>query len=239
MRVEGVSPDGFTLPHVLKACGGVMELAMGKGYIVKFIGAAWIVFDVLNDRTIVSWTSIISGYAHNGNSMEALRIFSRMRELDVKLDWIAIVSVLRAYTDVDDLGQGKSIQGLVVKLRLELEHDLLVALTSLECYDIGVGALELARWMDDYVDKNCARYVFDRTPCKDVVAWSAMIVGYGLHGRGYEAIDMFKAGMWSHVRKVGILMREKGESKDLGYALIEINGKLQAFRVGDKSHPDL
>ncbi|KAK9135584.1 hypothetical protein Syun_014914 [Stephania yunnanensis] len=25
--------------------------------------------------------------------------------------------------------------------------------------------------------------------------------------------------------------------KDLGYDLIEINGKLQAFRVGDKSHP--
>ncbi|KAK9168599.1 hypothetical protein Syun_000739 [Stephania yunnanensis] len=471
MQVEGVSPDGFTLPHVLKACSGVMELAMGRrvhcqiyrrGFesdvfvqngLVAFyakcgeIGKAWIVFDVLNDRTIVSWTSIISGYAQNGNPMEALRIFSRMRELDVKPDWIAIVSVLRAYTDVDDLGQGKSIQGLVVKLGLELEHDLLVALTSLysKCGEVWtarflfdqmerpdvvlwnamisgyaksgyadeavdlfhrmisanvrpdsitlrstiiacaqVGALELARWMDDYVDKSlyrndvlvntalidmyakcgnvdCARSVFDRTPCKDVVVWSAMIVGYGLHGRGYEAIDMFSAmrqagvkpndvtfiglllacnhaglvqegweyfhsirghgieprhqhyaivvdllgragylneayefissmpieagvtvwgallsackiyrnvalgeyaaervfslepfnaghyvqlanlyasaGMWSHVRKVRILMREKGLSKDLGYSLIEINGKLQAFRVGDKSHP--
>ncbi|KAK9151437.1 hypothetical protein Syun_009746 [Stephania yunnanensis] len=246
MQVEGVSPDGFTLPNVLKACSGVMELAMGRrvhcqiyrrGFesdvfvqngLVAFyakcgeIGKAWIVFDVLNDKTIVSWTSIISGYAHNGNSMEASRIFSRMRELDVKPDWIAIVSVLRAYTDVDDLGRGKSIQGLVVKLGFELEHDLLVALTSLECYDIGVGALELARWMDDYIDKSlyrndvlvnttlidmyakcgnvdCARSVFDRTPCKDVVVWSAMIVGYGLHGRGYEAIDMFSA-----MRRAGV-----------------------------------
>ncbi|RVW69648.1 Pentatricopeptide repeat-containing protein, partial [Vitis vinifera] len=43
--------------------------------------------------------------------------------------------------------------------------------------------------------------------------------------------------LWDSVAKVRILMREKGLSKDLGYSLIEINGKLQAFRVGDKSHP--
>ncbi|CAI0449091.1 unnamed protein product [Linum tenue] len=32
-------------------------------------------------------------------------------------------------------------------------------------------------------------------------------------------------------------MKEKGLSKDLGYSSIEINGKLQVFQVGDKSHP--
>ncbi|KAK7273053.1 hypothetical protein RIF29_14099 [Crotalaria pallida] len=32
-------------------------------------------------------------------------------------------------------------------------------------------------------------------------------------------------------------MKEKGLSKDLGYSLIEINGKLQAFHIGDKTHP--
>lgn len=43
--------------------------------------------------------------------------------------------------------------------------------------------------------------------------------------------------MWDHVAKIRVLMKEKGLSKDLGYSLIEINGKLQGFRVGDKSHP--
>ncbi|XWS30718.1 hypothetical protein CRYUN_Cryun23aG0012300 [Craigia yunnanensis] len=165
-----------------------------------------------------------------------------------------------------------------------------------------------------------ARMVFDRTLDKDVVVWSAMIVGYGLHGRGLEALDLYQlmkqtgvcpndvtflglltacnhsarvedgwqlfhcmtdfgieprhqhyacvvdllgcAGFldqafdfimnmpiepalqspcfFQNVEsccKGRVLMREKGLSKDLGYSLIEINGKLQAFRVRDKSHP--
>ena len=36
-----------------------------------------------------------------------------------------------------------------------------------------------------------ARKVFDQTKTKDIVVWSAMIVGYGLHGRAHEAIDLF------------------------------------------------
>lgn len=38
--------------------------------------------------------------------MEALRIFSKMRKMNVEPHWISLVSVLRAYTDVVDLGQG-------------------------------------------------------------------------------------------------------------------------------------
>ncbi|KAK0590239.1 hypothetical protein LWI29_024360 [Acer saccharum] len=471
MQMAWVSPDGYTLPLVLKACSGLPSLEMGRpvhgqifrhGFeadvfvqngLVAFyakcgqIARARIVFDRLCDRTIVSWTSIISGYAQNGQPMEALRIFSQMRNMNVEPDWIALVSVLRAYTDAEDLEQGKSIHSCVIKLGLELESDLLISLTAMyaKCGQVSiarslfdqmkipnvimwnamisgyakngyaeeavklfremiskniradsitvssailacaqVGSLELAKWMDDYIGKSeyrndvivntalvdmfakcgsvdLARMVFDRTPDKDVVMWSAMIVGYGLHGRGKEAIDLYhamkqsgvppndvtfvglltacnhsglvnegwklfhcmkdygieprhqhyacvvdllgragylnqaydfimnmpiepgvsvwgallsackihrnvelgeyaaehlfsldpyntghyvllsnlyaSARLWNRVAKLRVLMREKGVTKDLGYSLIEINGKLQAFRVGDKSHP--
>ncbi|XP_042478176.1 pentatricopeptide repeat-containing protein At3g12770 [Macadamia integrifolia] len=472
MQSRGVSPDRFTLPYVLKACSGQSALKMGfrihaqifrhgfesdvfvqNGLVALYakcgeINRARAVFDGLCDRTIVSWTSIISGYAQNGQPLEALRIFSEMRQQDVKLDWIALVSVLKAYTDVEDLEPGKSVHGIVIKMGLEMEPDLLIALTSMyaKCGEVTVakslfdqmempnvilwnamisgfakngyadeavevfrkmtykgikadsitvravisacaqvGSLDLARLMDEYIDRTeyrndvfvntalidmyakCgsiefARKVFDNTPDKDVVVWSAMIVGYGLHGRAREAIDLFNlmkharvepndvtflglllacnhsglvqegweyfyrmqqdhgivprhqhyacvvdllgrggyldeaykfianmpiepgitvwgallsackihrhvslgeyaaervfsldplnAGhyvqlsnlyaslrMWDRVAKVRVLMKEKGLSKDLGYSMIELNGKLQAFRVGDKSHP--
>ena len=471
MQASGVSPDGFTLPCVLKACSGVPVLEVGQrvhGQIFRLgfesdvfvqnglvalyakcgrVEQARIVFEGLDDRNIISWTSIISGYAQNGQPMEALRIFWQMRQSNVKPDWIALVSVLRSYTDVEDLEQGKSIHGCVVKMGLEYEPDLLISLTSMyaKCGQVmvarfffdqtkipnvmmwnvmisgyakngyaneavglfqemifknvrtdsitvrltilacaQVGSLELGEWMGDYINKteyrndvfvntalidmfakcgsiDLAREVFDRTLDKDVVVWSAMIVGYGLHGRGRQAIDIFHAmkqagvfpndvtfvglltacnhsglveegwkffhsmkyygikarhqhyscvvdllgrsghlneaydfimnmpiepgvsvwgallgackiyrhvtlgeyaaeqlfsldpyntghyvqlsnlyascRLWDRVSKVRILMREKGLSKDLGYSLIEINGKLQAFRVGDKSHP--
>jgi pentatricopeptide repeat protein len=471
MEMAGVSPDCFTFPYVLKVCGGLRALEMGRlvhgqifrhgfesdVFVQNSLVAMYVkcsqprrartVFDGLYDRTIVTWTSIISGYAQNGEPMEALRIFSQMRQSNVNPDWIALVSVLRAYTDVEDLEQGKSVHGCVIKMGLEYEPDLLISLTSMYakcgqvtvarsffnqmeipnlilwnamisgyakngyaeeavrlfremiCKNIRVdsitvrsailacaqvGSLELARWMDDYIMKSeyrndvfvntalidmyakcgsvdLARIVFDRTLDKDVVVWSAMIVGYGLHGRGREAIDLYhamkqagvcpndvtfvglltacnhsglvkegwelfhrmrdygieprlqhyacvvdllgRAGhlgqaydfitnmpiepgvsvwgallsackiyrnvtlgeyaaeqlfsidpfntghyvqlsnlyasvrLWGRVAKVRVLMKEKGLSKDLGYSLIEINGKLQAFCVGDKSHP--
>ncbi|KAG2717132.1 hypothetical protein I3760_03G159000 [Carya illinoinensis] len=471
MQMAGVSPDGFTFMHVLKACTGLPTLEMGwqvhaqifrhgfqsdvlvQNALVALyakcgqIGRSRVVFDDLCDRNVVSWTSIISGYAQNGEPMEALRIFSQMRQSSTRPDWIALVSVLRAYTDVEDLQQGKSVHGCVIKMGLEYEPDLLISLTSMyakcgqvtlarsffdqmeipnvilwnamisgyakngfaeEAVDLfremisnkiridsitvrsailacsQVGSLELARWMDDYIMRSeysddvlvntalidmyakcgsvdLARIVFDRTLDKDVVVWSSMIVGYGLHGRGREAIDLYyamkrdgvlpndvtfvglltacnhsglveegwelfhsmryfgieprhqhyacvvdllgragrldeaydfitnmpiepgvsvwgallsackiyrhltlgefaakhlftldpyetghyvqlsnlyaSARLWNHVGKVRVLMKEKGLTKDYGYSLIEINGKLQAFRVGDKSHP--
>lgn len=471
MQSAGVSPDRFTIPYVLKACSGKTDIEMGRivhGHIFRYgfesdvfvqnglvalyakcsqIERARIVFDGLNDRTIVSWTSIISGYAQNGQPVEALKFFYQMRQCNVKPDWIALVSVLRAYTDVEDLKQGKSVQSCVIKMGLDFEPDLLVSLTAMysKCGLVSVarllfdqmeipnlilwnamisgyakngyadeavnlfrkmisknltpdsitvratilacahvGSLELARWIDGYISKseyrsdvfvntalidmyakcgsvNLARKVFDRTTDKDVIVWSAMIVGYGLHGRGREAIDLFhsmkqagvhpndvtfvglltacnhsglveegwgffqymtdygikarhqhyacvvdllgragylnkahdfildmpiepgvtvwgallsackiyrhvplgeyaakklfaldplntghyvqlsnlyaSARMWDRVQKIRIIMREKGLNKDFGYSLIEINGKLQAFRVGDKSHP--
>ncbi|RVW72506.1 Pentatricopeptide repeat-containing protein [Vitis vinifera] len=385
MQASGVSPDGFTLPCVLKACSGVPVLEVGKrvhGQIFR-LGFESDVF-VQNGLVALVWTERPA----NG-SFENFRANETM---ECEPDWIALVSVLRAYTDVEDLEQGKSIHGCVVKLGLEFEPDLLISLTAMyaKCGQVmvarsffdqmeipnvmmwnamisgyakngyvneavglfqemisknirtdsitvrsailacaQVGSLELAKWMETTSIKlNLAREVFDRTLDKDVVVWSAMIVGYGLHGRGQDAIDLFyamkQAGvcpndvtfhyacvvdllgrsghlneaydfittmpiepgvsvwgallgackiyrhvtlgeyaaeqlfsldpfntghyvqlsnlyassrLWDSVAKVRILMREKGLSKDMGYSLIEINGKLQAFRVGDKSHP--
>ncbi|XP_059661020.1 pentatricopeptide repeat-containing protein At3g12770 [Cornus florida] len=471
MQSASVIPDCFTLPHVLKACSGLPAMEIGRavhgqifrhgfesdGFVLNGLVAfyakcsqmrqAQIVFDRLYDRTIVSWTSLISGYAQNGHPMEALKFFSQMRKSNVELDWISLVSVLRAYTDVEDLEQGKSVHACVIKTGLEFEPDLRIALTAMyaKCGQVmvakslfdqmevsnvilwnamisgyakngyadeavelfkkmtlknvrpdsvtvrstilacaQVGSLEQARQMHDYINNSehrndvyvntalidmyakcgsveLARKVFNQTPTRDVVVWSAMIVGYGLHGRGREAIDLFdrmkqagvcpndvtfigllmacnhsglveegwkifhsmrdyrieprhqhyacvvdllgragylqkacdfiismpiepavsvwgallsackiyhhvnlgeyaakrlfsldplntghyvqlsnlyaSARLWDRVAKVRVLMRERGLTKDLGYSMIEINGKLQAFRMGDKSHP--
>ncbi|XXG55453.1 hypothetical protein AAC387_Pa03g3119 [Persea americana] len=471
MQQEGVSPDGFTLPYVLKACSSFPSLKTGRevhaqifrhglesdvfvqnGLIAMYakcglLGCARLVFDGLCERTVVSWTSMLSGYAQNGHPLEALKIFSEMRAADVNADFVALVSVLKAYTDVEGLEQGKSVHSCVIKSGLELEPDLLIALTAMyaKCGQVQVakslfdhmsmprvilwnamisgyakngyaneavelfrkmvstnarpdsitlrsvilacaqvGVLELGIWMDDYVSRSeyrddvfvntalidmyakCgsirhSRIVFERIPSKDVVVWSAMISSYGLHGHGHEAIDLFhkmklarvepndvtfvgllsacnhsglvdegwkyfhcmrdygieprhqhyacvvdllgragyldeaydfvmsmpmkpevtvwgallsackiygnvrlgryaaeqvfaldplnaghyvqlsnlyaSAGLWNDVSKVRVLMKERGLVKALGYSLIEINGKLQSFRVGDKSHP--
>ncbi|KAL3647176.1 hypothetical protein CASFOL_008144 [Castilleja foliolosa] len=470
MQQDFVSPDKFTFPLVLKACGVVSASRYGQAVHAQIFRLGCedvvvqnallsfylkhgenkrgrIIFDGLGDKNVVSWTSIISGFAQNGQPDEALRIFKDMRGSDVKPDWIALVSVLKAYSDVDDLSQGKCIHGMVIKMGYEFELDLQISLTSIyaKCGDITaaktlfdrvksedvilwnamisgfaknghanealelfdemksrkikpnvitlqssvlasaqLGSLAQAKRMGTYVNRSkfrddivvctalinmfvkcgnlkLARGVFDKIVDKDVVVWSAMIMGYGLHGWGREAINLFKemkdgnvrpndvtflglitacshsglvdegweffnsmndygvephqkhyagmvdllgragyldtahdfimglpvepgvsvwgallsacrvhrhlelgeyaadklfsldplntghhvqlsnlyasARMWDGVEKVRVLMKSKGLTKHYGYSVIEIKGKLEAFRMGDRSHP--
>ncbi|XP_021850271.1 pentatricopeptide repeat-containing protein At3g12770 isoform X2 [Spinacia oleracea] len=477
MQRAGVSPDCYILTRVLKACsllqlletggaihGNIFRLGHdsnmfvqsglvslyaecgGIDYARKLVSSNGLLCS--RRSIVVSWTAILSKCAQNGNPMEALRLFSDMRMMNMKPDWITLVSVLRACADLDYLEQGKSLHGCVLKMGLESEEDLQISLTAMyaKCGQVMVarylfnqinkqnvilwnsmisgyaknghaeeavelfkilatkknmkpdsitlraailacaqlGSLDLARWMNDYVSRSdyqnhvyvktalidmyakcgsveAARLVFNKIRDKDVVVWSAMIVGYGLHGRGREAIDLYdammqaevrpndvtflgllmacknsglvkegwnffhrmkdygveplhqhyacvvdllgRAGylaeaykfivrmpmqpgvtvwgallsackihrhiqmgefaaakvfeidpyntghyvqlsnlyaaarMWDEVNEVRKLMKDRGLSKDFGFSLIEINGKLQVFRVGDNSHP--
>ncbi|XP_050104699.1 pentatricopeptide repeat-containing protein At3g12770-like [Malus sylvestris] len=141
------------------------------------IDRARAVFDGLGERTVVSWTSMILGYAQNGQPLEALRIFGLMRKLNVKLDWIVLVSVLKAYTDVEDLGQGTSVHGCLIKMGLQFEPDLLIAFTAMYAKSGQVMA---------------ARSFFDQMQTPNVILWNAMISGYAKNGYANEAVELFQ-----------------------------------------------
>ncbi|KAG9458745.1 hypothetical protein H6P81_003253 [Aristolochia fimbriata] len=216
MQLRGVSPDGFTLPYVLKACSGLSAYEIGRrvhaqilllgfetdvfvqnGLVAMYMkcGAthwARMVFDRLCDRTVVSWTSLLSGYAQNGDPLEALNVFYLMQLSDVKPDWIALVSILRAYTDVEGLGQGKSVHGFVVKAGFDSEPDLLIALTAMyaKCGEVFV-----------------AKCLFNQVPKPDVILWNAMISGYAKNGFADEAIELFRKMIASEARPDSVTLR--------------------------------
>lgn len=103
---EGISPDNFTFPFVLSACTmGVafLEGVQIHGSIVKlgledvFIQNSLIhfycecgeldkgrkVFDKMRERNVVSWTSLICGYARRERSKEAVHLFFEMVEVGI------------------------------------------------------------------------------------------------------------------------------------------------------------
>ncbi|OEL28504.1 hypothetical protein BAE44_0010482 [Dichanthelium oligosanthes] len=41
-------------------------------------------------------------------------------------------------------------------------------------------------------DVDTARNVFDGMPKRNEVSWTSMMSGYGMHGRGNEAMDIFE-----------------------------------------------
>ncbi|KAL5769648.1 hypothetical protein ACOSP7_013802 [Xanthoceras sorbifolium] len=106
MVLEGVELDGFTMVSLFSACAELGALALGRRahvYMSKFglsenlnvnnalldfyakcgnIREAKKVFHEMKDRNVVSWTSLIVGFAVKGFGKEALELFEEWKERD-------------------------------------------------------------------------------------------------------------------------------------------------------------
>eukprot|EP01018_Ginkgo_biloba_P030411 Gb_26159 [translate_table: standard] len=200
MQLTGMQLKNITLANVVLACAQLEALLQGKeihAYIIRggfelvvFLGNAlidmylkcrsvefaWEVFKRMSQRDVVSWTTMIAGYAHDGHANEALKLFHRMLLADVKPDPITITSVLPAIAYLVALQQGKEIHDYVI--RNEFESNVFVSSALIDMYtkcgSVGFG-----------------RKIFDKMSQRNVVSWTAMIVGYGMHGHGDDALKLF------------------------------------------------
>lgn len=140
-------------------------------------GLARRVFDGMERRNVVSWTAMVGGYAENEMFDDAVEAFRAMWVVGgVMPNRIALISVLSAVEVLTGLAEGKQVHGFAVRMWLSGEVPLNNALIDMyaKC-----GALHYARRVFD-----------DGNWCKDVISWGSMILGYGLHGMGAEAVAL-------------------------------------------------
>ncbi|KAL5974175.1 hypothetical protein ACLOJK_030838 [Asimina triloba] len=202
MKSSGEKPNNYTYPFVLIACGNLPCLDRGRmahssvwkvgldsdGHIRHSLitmyarcgelGAARKVFDEIAERDVVSWNSMISGYARLGLAAEAVGLFGRMREGGFVPDEMTLVSVLNACGDLGDAELGRWVEGFVEENEMELNTYIGSSLIGMyaKCGDL-----------------ESARRVFDRMLRREVVVWNAMITGYAQNGMSNEAIKLFNS----------------------------------------------
>eukprot|EP01018_Ginkgo_biloba_P011979 Gb_15588 [translate_table: standard] len=219
MQRAGIKPDHFVFSSVLRACGSLVNLELGKQLhvqVIKFgldsdvcagtslvdmyskchnVEAAFQVFDRMCERNVVSWCAMIAGYAETGYGEESLKLFNQMRQVGMEPNQFIFSSVLRACAMLADLEHGKQVHTNVIKIGL--------------MYDLcGESALITMYAKSGSIEN--ARKIFDIMPKRDVVAWTAMIAGYAQHGHGREALELFDqmqgAGIKpNHITFVGVL----------------------------------
>eukprot|EP01018_Ginkgo_biloba_P034731 Gb_12556 [translate_table: standard] len=121
MKQLGMQPDNFIFPSVLKACAGLSDLKQGKeihDYIVKsgresdvFVDNALVdmyakcgstelarhVFDKIYQRDVISWNTMIAGYAQKGHVDEALKLFHQMPLEGMKPDVTSWNTMIAGY----------------------------------------------------------------------------------------------------------------------------------------------
>ncbi|KAM4072518.1 hypothetical protein ACB094_11G143200 [Castanea mollissima] len=200
MLDEGVELTNVTVMEALHACADLGDLEGGKfvhklvdelklGYDVsvknslismyskcKRVDLAAKVFEGLQGKTIVSWNAMILGYAQNGRVNEALNHFCEMQSQNIKPDSFTLVSVIPALAELSVTRQAKWMHGLVIRNCLDKNVFVMTALVDMyaKC-----GAIRTARKLFDMMEE------------RHVTTWNAMIDGYGTHGLGKDAVELF------------------------------------------------
>ncbi|XP_077239251.1 pentatricopeptide repeat (PPR) superfamily protein [Tasmannia lanceolata] len=201
MTVEGVTPGKFTVTGVLSIFSMSGKLGNGRiihGFVVKIgyesdvvvlnslidmygkcesIGDAREIFELMPERDIFSWNSILSVHEQSGDHDGTLRLFDRMQSAGFRPDSITISTVLPACSHMAALMHGREIHGYMIVNGLR-KNDVFVENAIMDMYAKCGSLIE-------------ARLVFDGMRDKDVASWNIMIMGYGLHGHGDEALDVF------------------------------------------------
>ncbi|KAF7801326.1 pentatricopeptide repeat-containing protein [Senna tora] len=166
-----------------------MYSRMGKIEISKFI------FGTMDARDIVSWNTMITGYVICGCHDDALNLLHDMQRggdqensstnddyegderVPLKPNSVTLMTVLPGCAALTALGKGKEIHAYAVKHMLAT--------------DVAVGSALVDMYAKcGYL--NLSRRVFDQMPVKNVITWNVLIMAYGMHGKGEEALELFK-----------------------------------------------
>ncbi|CAL5372999.1 unnamed protein product [Camellia sinensis] len=176
------------------------------------IDDAQCVFDEMPEKTTVGWNSIIAGYALHGYSEEALNMYYEMQDSGVKMDHFTFSMIIRVCARLASLEHAKQAHAGLVRHGFGLD---IVANTALVDFYSKWGRIE------------DARNVFEKMPRKNIISWNALIAGYGNHGRGIEAVELFERmlheGMVpNHVTFLAVLSAcSYSGLSDLGWEIFE------------------
>lgn len=272
MCADAVQFDSFTVVSMFSACGQLGSLEIGEeiydrarkeGIDCNIIvvnarldmhlkcgntEAARAIFDEMKQKNVVSWSTMIVGYAMNGDSGEALALFTMMQNEGLRPNYVTFLGVLSACSHAGLVNEGKRYFSLMVRsndknLEPRKEHyacmvDLLGRSGLLE------EAYEFIKKMPVEPDTGiwgallgaCAVYrdMILGQKVADVLVETAPNIGsyHVLLSNIYAA-----AGKWDCVDKVRSKMKKLGTKKVAAYSSVEFDGKIHFFNRGDKSHP--
>ncbi|XP_057862780.2 pentatricopeptide repeat-containing protein At3g24000, mitochondrial-like [Cryptomeria japonica] len=201
MQSAGFKPDSTTFASILPACSKLGGLEQGmdihksiieNGYLSDVVLAsilvdmyakcgsikkASMIFDKMHQRNIVSWNTMIAGYAQNGFSEKALQTFKQVQSAGLKPDSTTFVSILPACAKLGSLEQGMDIHQSIIES--EYLSDVIVVNALIDMY-AKCGSIQKARKL------------FDKMPQRNVISWNAMVAGYAQNGFCIDALKLFE-----------------------------------------------
>ncbi|VFQ75581.1 unnamed protein product [Cuscuta campestris] len=268
---EGMIPNEFTFSSVINACTtSASAVEQGKqfhGSSIKFgydnalcvssalvtmyakrgiIESANAIFQRQKERDLVSWNSMIIGYAQHGYAPKALEVFHEMRTKNVEMDVITFIGVISACTHTGLVNEGEKYFDFMVK-------DLQIP-PSMEIYSCMVDLYGRAGMMEK------AMSLINGMPFPaGATVWRTVLAACRVHrnvdlgklaaeklislqphdSAAYVLLSNLHAatGNWQERERVRTMMEQRRVKKETGYSWIVFKNKTYTFTAGDVSHP--
>ncbi|CAL1385175.1 unnamed protein product [Linum trigynum] len=136
------------------------------------------VFELVNEKDTFLWNSIIHSYFSNGNYAVAFDFYIRMRLHNASPSQFTIPMVVSSCAELQWLKEAKTAHGLVTKSCLFMGNSAVWSSFVYMYAKCGI--------MED------ASLVFNEIAERDVVSWTALIIGYVQNGQSKKGLECLR-----------------------------------------------
>jgi pentatricopeptide repeat protein len=241
---DAVPPDAFTYPKVLRACAETADLVLGRAVHVRAaaagmdghlffqnalvsmyakcgdLAAARRVFDGMDNRDVVSWNSMISGYAASGQWREAVELFRQMQAEGAEANSVTWNTIAGGYIQMRDYRAALGLIRDMVRGGAEVDFVTLVIGSNacsragwlrlgkeihglavrMQCHEIDSVVNAVITMYARCNDMERALMLFRTMRCPGLVAWNAMLAGFALLDDAEAASRLFREMVCSDVQ---------------------------------------
>ena len=270
MSMHGVEPNEFTISSVIDACASpTASVDLGKQFhaisikhrcqdaicvssaLISMyarkgsIESAQSVFERQTDRDLVSWNSMMSGYAQHGYSQKALDIFWQMEVEGIEMDGVTFLAVIMGCAHAGLVEEGRQHFDSMIR-----DYGITPTMDHYTCM---VDLYSRAGKLDETMNL-IGGMPFPAGP----MVWRTLLGACRVHKNvelgklaaekllSFEPLDSATyvllsniysaAGKWKEKDAVRKLMDTRKVKKEAGCSWIQIKNKVHSFIASDKSH---
>lgn len=138
-----------------------------------------------NDRDQATWNAMIAGYTQNGLNEKAIIILREALVHNIIPNAVTLASILPACSSMGTTAFARQLHGF--SIRHFLDQNVYVGTALIDSYSKS-GAISYAE------------NVFIRTPEKNSVTYTTMMMSYGQHGMGKRALTLYDSMLRSGIK---------------------------------------